>query len=289
MKIILSQRIDISSTYNDIPFQTYHFPKEYLNKINTGDAFIYYQGNKSKKQHRYYFGVGIIGKIEPDIDGIHYYAEILEGIKFKENIPIYDQINTGYIEDRGFEGKRKQPDWQNSIRKISEEAFSEILRLSNIDQNQLSVDIEEPRSPLETLKKLNTKLSDTPPLERNAKVQNYVDRGTAVTKALKEILGAKCQICGWHGFAKKSKKSTNESFIEAHHLDQIANQNIGSLCSDNIILLCPNCHREIHYGEYVCIIDHGKSFEIGLSNKIAVIEKNTIEYLEKLKFKLIEK
>jgi predicted HNH restriction endonuclease len=283
MKIVLSQRIDITSTYNDVPFQTYHFPKDYLNKINTGDAFIYYQGNKSNKLHRYYFGVGVIGKIEPDIDGNHYYAEILEGIRFKENIPIYDQINTGYIEDRGFEGKRKQPDWQNSIRKISDEAFSEILRLSNIDQNQLSADIEEPRSPLETLKKLNKNLKDAPPSERNAKVQNYIDRGTAVTKALKEILGAKCQICGWLGFTKKSKKSMGEAFIEAHHLDQIANQNIGSLCSDNIILLCPNCHREVHYGKDIQIEDHGDFIGITLSTQKVEIRKNNIEYLENLK------
>jgi hypothetical protein len=74
MKIILSQRVDTISSYEDIPFSRYHFPKRYLNQIHQGDQFIYYQGNKGVKEQRYYFGCGVVGKsctaAELDIAGL---------------------------------------------------------------------------------------------------------------------------------------------------------------------------------------------------------------------------
>jgi 5-methylcytosine-specific restriction protein A len=37
-------------------------------------------------------------------------------------------------------------------------------------------------------------------------------------------------------------------FLEVHHVRQLADQ--GSDTISNAVALCPNCHREIHYGEY---------------------------------------
>lgn len=69
MKIILSQRIDLISDYEDVPFSMYHFPKKYINQIHQGDRFIYNQGGRNQKQNRYYFGYGVIGAVEPDTNG----------------------------------------------------------------------------------------------------------------------------------------------------------------------------------------------------------------------------
>jgi len=63
MLLILSQRIDIEPLYDDIPFIRYHFPERYRGQICKGDYFIYYQGNRHRKEHRYYYGCGIIGDI----------------------------------------------------------------------------------------------------------------------------------------------------------------------------------------------------------------------------------
>lgn len=106
MPIILSQRIDTKSDYDDVPFLTYHFPKRYRKQIHSGDRFIYYQGNRYKREHRYYFGCGVIGAIEPDSTGDHYYAEILEGRRFNEVVPIYIHNKDGFIESLGFEQVR---------------------------------------------------------------------------------------------------------------------------------------------------------------------------------------
>ena len=293
MKIILSQKIETTSSYEDKPFITYHFPESYINQIQSGDQFIYNQGNKSRSDQRYYFGCGVIGRIEPDDDGKHYYAEILNGTPFKKVVPIYTPDGIGYIESIDYQEVRLRPTpaWQNSIRKISDGAYYEILRLANIDGaiGEEAHEIESGTSPLTTLKNLNSKFRNLAPKERNERLQTYLDRGSAVTKSLKTILGAKCQICGWNGFQKRGVKAekNNECFIEAHHLTQVSEKSEGSLCTDNIILVCPNCHREIHYGKNLSVSLNTSSIEITLSNYSTTIPKNTIEHLESINKKII--
>lgn len=287
MKIILSQRVDTLSSYEDIPFIRYHFPKRYLNQIHQGDQFIYYQGNKSKREQRYYFGCGIVGNIEADLDGEHFFAEILEGVPFQKKVPIYLNESEKYIEGLGYSEIRNKatPAWQSSIRKLSDPAYFEILRRAEIskDVNNDLCEIESQADPLKILSALNKKLKNLPPKELNYRAQAYLDRGSSVTSALKKLLGAKCQICEWEGFVKKkSKNDKNESFIEAHHITQISDKQSGSLCTDNIILVCPNCHREIHYGSEFSVVSSGDSIKIQLAKHKKTIQKNSIEYLRKI-------
>jgi hypothetical protein len=279
MKIILSQRIDIESDYDDVPFSTYHFPKRYRNQIHPGDRFIYYQGNRYKKEHRYYFGCGVIGAVEPDATGESYYAEILEGRRFSKSVPIYLPDDDGFVESLGYDEVRNKPNpsWQNSIRKISDEAFNKILNIAGIDTGagESTGLLESESDALDALRLLNERYLDLEPKERAKKVQSHLDRGSAVTSALKKLLGAKCQICGWQGF----EKNNGDEFIEAHHIVQISDKVEGSLCTENIVLLCPNCHREVHYGKDFVVSEDSGFIEIVLSKNKSKIHKNTMEYL----------
>ncbi len=56
-----------------------------------------------------------------------------------------------YIEQLGYEEKRKQPNWQSSIRNLSPEAYRTIINMSGglIDVSQ-NIDIEEIKSDLKT-------------------------------------------------------------------------------------------------------------------------------------------
>lgn len=282
MKIILSQRIDTASDYDDVPFSTYHFPKRYRNQIHPGDRFIYYQGNRHKKDQRYYFGCGVIGKVYPDITSDSFYAEILQGDRFNPKVPIYSPVGEGFLESLGFKQVRNKPNpsWQNSIRKVSDEAFNEILRLGSIqaDAGVPTSQIEEESDALSVLKLVNSQYAEAAPEKRNKTIQSYLDRGVSVTNALKSLLGAKCQVCGWAGFKKKS----GESYIEAHHITQLSEAKKGSLCTDNVVLLCPNCHREMHYGHDFTVSESADYIEINLSNSNARIRKNTLKNLEAL-------
>ena len=281
MKIILSQRIDFSSDYDDIPFSVYHFPKRYRNQIHPGDRFIYYQGDRHQKKHRYYFGCGVIGSIEAAESYDHFYAQILEGTKFSNTVPINLPSGLGFLESLGYEQVRNRPNppWQSSIRKVSDEAFSEILRLGLNTPNYgtEASSLESQADIMATLKLLNARYAATVPDKRGRLVQRLLDRGSGVTNALKAILGATCQICGWKGFRKKNE---DRCFIEAHHLVQVADLQEGSLCTENIILVCPNCHREIHYGDSFSVTIQGEFLEISLSGHHTRIRRNTIQLLE---------
>lgn len=127
MLIILSQKIDSRSDYEDDFYNIYHFPCRYRHQIHEGDTYVYYQGNRQNKSQRYYFGTGRVGKIKCR-DNESYYAFLLQGRKFERKVPIY-LPDEGYIEQLGYETIRKSinPPWQSSIRPISETAYRYIL------------------------------------------------------------------------------------------------------------------------------------------------------------------
>jgi len=127
MLIVLSQKVDSNSDYEDELFNVNHYPARYRNQIHEGDTFVYYQGNRYDKTQRYYFGTGTVGKIACQ-DEENYYATLLHGRKFEKKIPIY-LPNDGYIEQLGYDTIMKSinPPWQSSVRPISETAYNYIL------------------------------------------------------------------------------------------------------------------------------------------------------------------
>lgn len=279
MPIILSQRVEYESDYDDVPYSVYHFPRRYVNQIRVGNRFIYYQGNRHKQDHRYYFGCGVVGDIVATPSDDSYLAKIIDGRPFPKKVPIYEPDGSGYIESRGFEAVRRseRPPWQNSIRPISVEAFNTILDFAETsrDVSKVAAAIES-ADQLESLRRLNDHYSTLEPEIRARRVELHLDRGKSVTDCLKNLLGGRCQVCGEIGFEKKD--GTN--YIESHHLTQVASLQAGSLCSNNIVLLCANCHREIHHGAQVDVSADDEYIYVKLSSHEARIRRNTIEYLE---------
>ena len=132
MLVILSQKGDTASSYSDELFNSYHYPAKYRNQLHEGDIFIYYQGNRHDKSHRYYFGIGTVGEILTT-DGENYYAKLLNCQQFEKKVPIY-LPDGGYIEQLGYETVRNSinPPWQSSIRPLSQKAFDYILNAAGI-------------------------------------------------------------------------------------------------------------------------------------------------------------
>lgn len=129
MHIILSQKMETYSDYNDKLYELYHFPFKYRKQISEGDIFIYHQGDRNNRQCRYYFGTGRIGKIYstgPD----DWYAELVDCYRFENRVPIHTP--GGYIEQLDYSSvrKSKNPPWQWSIRPVSNQAFLHILGLA---------------------------------------------------------------------------------------------------------------------------------------------------------------
>lgn len=108
----------------------------------------------------------------------------------------------------------------------------------------------------------------------------------AINKAL-----YKCEYNNNHETFISAK--TNKNFMEAHHLipmsfsDEIFNKyNINIDCWENIVSLCPNCHRSIHYAQKPEKIKIIKSlFDTRKNNFLKIGIKITLEELIQSYFK----
>ena len=174
MIVVLSQKIDSESTYEDELFKRYHYPARYRKQLHEGDIFVYYQGNRYDKSQRYYFGAGRIGKIS-STDEDNFYADLLDCQPFSIKVPIY-LPDGGYIEQLGYDTVRKSinPPWQSSVRPLSQEAFDYILKAADSKFGMVvPVSLEELKENL-----------------RNAVREFYVEKDDSAILKIKEISDA---------------------------------------------------------------------------------------------------
>ncbi|CAM3505007.1 MULTISPECIES: HNH endonuclease [Saccharibacillus] len=268
MLLILSQKLEKESDYKDIPFKVYHFPSRYKNQINSGDTFLYYQGDRHKKKNRYYFGCGKIGEVTSAEEG-HYNAELLDTWRFINTVPIYD-TNNEFYESIGYSQVRNKPNpaWQNSIRKISAAAFKTILSKSGMDAltisqwmdtNPMNESFKESiifdtflnnfsEEHIETLlentgeqeiEKILASLDSSASIETRYVLQKIRKASRTTIDTLKEMYGNSCQICGIN-----HQSPYGVDVTEAHHIDYFSKTQNHS--PSNIVILCPNHHRLMH-------------------------------------------
>ncbi|PSW01246.1 HNH endonuclease signature motif containing protein [Photobacterium aquimaris] len=64
-----------------------------------------------------------------------------------------------------------------------------------------------------------------------------------VAKALYKANGI-CEAC--HQPAPFIKKSNGQPYLEVHHIKSLSDGGKDSL--ENVQAICPNCHREMHFG-----------------------------------------
>jgi hypothetical protein len=84
--------------------------------------------------------------------------------------------------------------------------------------------------------------------EVKERVSKYIERGS-VGSLVKKVNGFKCQVCdalGIHPFG--FKKKNGEHYVEAHHVMPVSSREVGSLAASNVMTVCPNHHRQLHYG-----------------------------------------
>jgi predicted HNH restriction endonuclease len=107
--------------------------------------------------------------------------------------------------------------------------------------------------------------------EVKTRVSKYIERGP-IGAAVKRANGFKCQICELLGenpigFSKRN----GEAYIEAHHVMPVARRVVGSLSCSNIMTLCANHHRQMHFGN-VSVSIGATHFDVDLDGlKIAVL------------------
>lgn len=93
---------------------------------------------------------------------------------------------------------------------------------------------------LDDIKKLAGEASDKPAPKYSVQ-QTQRKRNMYLPELIKRMANGKCQLCGQ---ILDYKDSAGRPYLEAHHIIPLADDGPDSI--DNMVALCPNCHRKMH-------------------------------------------
>lgn len=124
--------------------------------------------------------------------------------------------------------------WINQFNELNDNGESELISKEFNNGNELSAE--------DYIQKLNTVYGGKP--EFNEKVVRLIQRPSALSNAIKEKNGYTCMLCKYPGFFKKG----GEKYAETHHMIELNQLAPKTLQSWNMIVVCPTCHRKLHYG-----------------------------------------
>jgi predicted HNH restriction endonuclease len=65
-------------------------------------------------------------------------------------------------------------------------------------------------------------------------------------------------------------KPNGEAYVEAHRVSPVSRREVGSLASSNVMAVCPNHHRQMHYGGIEIAITPA-SFEFMIQGRLIKI------------------
>ncbi len=161
--------------------------------------------------------------------------------------------------------------FQGSAMPLKEEVFHSILQMVN-DESIFEKHIIEQATTTEELIHLEKKYQNATPEIRQV-VSKRIERGK-ISKEVKRLNGYKCQVCEALGLNPLTfKKKNGDYYIETHHIIPVSEQNKGSLGFSNLITVCPNHHRQLHFGD-VFIVENKKDRIVFLiDNKKVTIRK----------------
>lgn len=97
--------------------------------------------------------------------------------------------------------------------------------------------------PDEVIEELDRRYSNKPDFKEN--VTKLIRRPSALSNAIKEKFGYECSICGYPGFNKKG----GGKYAEVHHMIELRREAPRTLQSWNLLVVCPLCHRKLHYAD----------------------------------------
>lgn len=105
------------------------------------------------------------------------------------------------------------------------------------------------------------------------RISKYIERGE-IAGEYKKIAKYKCQICeslGKDGYTFKKKDDTY--YIETHHVIPVASLQKGSLGLKNLLAVCPNHHRQLHYGDVKIKKNDKEKFEFCIDGQLVTVKK----------------
>ncbi len=281
MALVLSQHLDGSSHYDDHVGYLYHFAKVYRKTLQHGEFFIYYCPEEAEGG-RFYFGCGMIGDIMPDPEsGELFYCELLDYVAFP--VPLGIKQPDGYYYETQSSVK---PFFRRAVRHIPDLVYQSLISTAGLEEDLFAGQNPFPlggdsMDPVARLMNFNhIYMTSTPRQQR--RLSDKIESGTFASRKLAELNNYVCQICLQRGFEQK----TGRPYLEAHHFLSLHKKDPKSLCTENIIVVCPGCHRMLHYARVELEILPQRYLRLTLNGAVFDVRRNTLESLSTLPFKL---
>jgi hypothetical protein len=121
------------------------------------------------------------------------------------------------------------------------------------------------------IKRFNTEFANASPT-KTLSISDRVARPGTISSYLKLLKSFVCQICGEVGF----RQANGSRYAETHHIIELHRLIEGSLCSDNIIVVCPTCHKKLHYAKTVYSYVDDRTFEVHINAQKYRVTRNII-------------
>jgi predicted HNH restriction endonuclease len=116
------------------------------------------------------------------------------------------------------------------------------IDLQSLDElNEILNETNPEKSYDNLIKELDEKFSGTP--EAIERIIQEIQRPSKLREAIILSRGPSCQICGYPGFEKKG----GGVYAETHHMIELNKLAPKTMQSWNILVLCPLCHKKMHY------------------------------------------
>jgi 5-methylcytosine-specific restriction protein A len=128
---------------------------------------------------------------------------------------------------------------------------------------------------LSGINELESKMRNQQP-EVKHRISTYIERG-AIASKVKKLTGYKCLVCEALGLPPHSFfKCNGDYYIETHHVEPVSIPKKGVLSVSNLMTVCANHHRQLHYGNSEIVGQSDKYFTIKLDEQVIQVAKITI-------------
>ncbi len=105
------------------------------------------------------------------------------------------------------------------------------------------------------------------------RISSFIERG-AIANKVKKITKFKCLVCEALGQSPFSfEKKNGDYYVENHHVEQVSNLKEGSLGIGNLITICANHHRQMHYGNCELVKNNNVEFNFEIDGIQVLIKK----------------
>lgn len=162
--------------------------------------------------------------------------------------------------------------FQASSMPLEPGTFKRIIELLGDPELLITDLLAVPTDIIEQVQKLEQLYADTKP-EVRERVSQQIERGQ-VANTVKELNNYKCQVCEELGMDPIGfKKLDGTTYVEAHHVMPLARHTRGALGPSNIITVCANHHRQLHYGQAKLFDSEEAHFVFEIDGKQITIKK----------------